>query len=244
MMDPWLVPLLLAGVAFAYAMVGHGGASGYLALLTLIGYAAGMVKPSALLLNLLVSSIAFVQFARAGHFRWNTFWPFALGSVPAAWFGARLHLDPLWYQRVLGCLLLFAVARMLWPSINSARDPEPMNVPLAIGLGALLGLVSGMIGIGGGIILSPLLLLLHWADVRTTAATSALFIFVNSASGLASLDRQGGGFNEHLLLWAGAAAAGGVLGAWIGSRRLPSARLRQALGIVLFFAAVKLIFAV
>ena len=238
-----MLALLLALVAFAYAMVGHGGASGYLALLTLLGHSAAVVKPSALLLNLLVSSIAFAQFARAGHFRWKLFWPFALGSVPAAWLGARIELDPLWYQRVLGALLLFAVARLWWsPRVAEGTMPV-INIPFAIALGVILGLVSGMIGIGGGIILSPLILLLGWADVKSTAATSALFIFVNSASGLLSLNLQGGVFNGELLGWSAAALIGGVIGAWIGSRRMPAPRLRQALGVVLLFAAVKLIFA-
>ncbi len=236
-MDPWLLALLLALVAFAYAMVGHGGASGYLAMLTLLGYSTAVVKPSALLLNLLVSSIAFAQFARAGHFRWKLFWPFAVGSVPAAWLGARIDLDPLWYQRVLGALLLFAVARLWWSPRATESAAPAIDIPLAIALGIVLGLVSGMIGIGGGIILSPLILLVRWA------ATSALFILVNSASGLLSLNMSGAVFNGELLGWSVAALIGGIIGAWIGSRRMPAMRLRQALGVVLLFAAAKLIFA-
>jgi uncharacterized membrane protein YfcA len=240
--NPTTILLLLALVAFAYAMVGHGGASGYLALLSLAGYAAEVIKPSALLLNLFVSAIAFIQFARAGHFKWKLFWPFALGSVPAAWLGARIALDPLWYQRILGILLLFAVARLLWQPKTADASPTSPPLAVAIAIGIALGIVSGMIGIGGGIILSPLLLLLRWADVKTTAATSAIFIFVNSASGLLSLSTWEGAIDPQVYYWCTAAVVGGTVGSWLGSRRIPPVRLRQALGLVLLFASIKLIF--
>lgn len=239
-MDGPLLIVLIALVAFAYAMVGHGGASGYLALLALAGAAVSVMRPTALTLNLVVSAIAFVQYARAGHFRWHVFWPFALLSVPAAWLGAKVDLDPLVYKRVLAVCLLFAVARLF--GLFGAGASTDRSVPLvpALLIGAVLGLVSGMIGIGGGILLSPVLMLCRWADAKTTAATSALFIFVNSAAGMAGSLSKGETVTPEMLPWLVAAVIGGFAGSWIGASRLPELRLRQALGLVLLFASVKL----
>src|SRR5690606_3708819 len=154
-MDGTLLIALIALVACAYAMVGHGGASGYLALMALAGMSVAVMRPSALVLNLFVSAIAFTQFARAGHFSWTVFRPFALASIPAAWLGAQVQLDPLVYKRILAVCLLFAVARLfgLFGKGSTVLRPVPLGWGLLIGL--LLGFVSGMIGIGGGILLSP-----------------------------------------------------------------------------------------
>jgi uncharacterized protein len=241
-MDALVFILLIALVAFLYAMVGHGGASGYLALMALVGVATQIMKPSALVLNLCVSAIAYAQFARAGHFAWRIFWPFAATSVPMAWLGAQVELDPLLYKRILAVCLLIAVVRMFGP-LGSSNDPQrPLPLVLALTIGAVLGFVSGMIGIGGGILLSPILLLAGWADTKTAAGVSALFIFVNSLSGLASLGSTGVEFVPATLGWIGAAVVGGVVGSYIGARRLPPLRLRQALGLVLLFASIKLFF--
>lgn len=233
---------LIALVAFAYSLVGHGGASGYIALLTLAGLSASVVRPSALVLNVCVSTIAFMHYASAGHFRWKLFWPFAVLAVPAAWLGAHVTLEPLVYKRILALCLLVAVARLfgLFGSGEEARREVPMA--LAIGIGAVLGLVSGVIGIGGGILLSPLFLLLRWADAKTTAATSALFILVNSLAGLAGLWSNGATLDPRMLTWVGVALVGGLAGSWLGARRVPEPRLRQALGVVLVFASFKLFF--
>lgn len=237
----WFV-LLIAVIAFMYAMVGHGGASGYLALMAIAGVASATMRPSALILNLCVSAIAFAQFARAGHFRWKLFWPFAVLSVPAAWLGAQVDLDPLVYKRVLAGCLLVAVARLfgLFGQPNDALRPVPLAWALVIG--AVLGLVSGMIGIGGGILLSPIILLMGWADVKSTAAVSALFIFVNSLSGLLGVADGDLTLSGSVWYWIGAAVAGGALGSWVGAWRMPVPRLRQALGVVLLFASIKLFF--
>jgi uncharacterized membrane protein YfcA len=231
---------LIALVAFAYALVGHGGASGYIALLTLAGLSATVVRPSALVLNVCVSALAFVQFARSGHFQWKLFWPFAVLAVPAAWLGSHIDLDPLVYRRILALCLLVAVVRLfgLFGSGEGERREVPLGLALAIG--AALGLVSGVIGIGGGILLSPILLLFRWADARTTAATSALFILVNSLAGIAGLWSTVAPFEPRMLTWVGVALVGGVAGSWVGARRMPEPRLRQALGVVLFFASFKL----
>ncbi len=239
-MDSTLLIVLIAFVAFAYAMVGHGGASGYLALMALAGMSVVVMRPTALVLNLFVSAISFTQYARAGHFKWSTFWPFALLSMPAAWFGAHVVLDPLIYKRILAVCLLFAVAR-LFGLLGKGKDGF-VPIPLALGLviGVVLGFVSGMIGIGGGILLSPVLLLLNWADMKTTAATSALFIFVNSAAGFAGAFGNGETLSTEMIPWIIAAVLGGLLGSWIGAKRLNELRLKHALGVVLLFASVKL----
>lgn len=242
-MEPWLLIVLIAFVAFAYAMVGHGGASGYLALMALAGMSVVVMRPTALVLNLFVSAISFVQYARGGHFRWNTFWPFALLSIPAAWFGAQIVLDPLVYKRILAVCLLFAVARLFGLFGKGREGVVPIPLVWALLIGAVLGLVSGMIGIGGGVLLSPVLLLLNWADMKTTAATSALFIFVNSASGLAGVIGAGETLSTHMLPWIAAAIIGGLLGGWVGAKRLNELRLKQALGLVLLFASIKLMMA-
>lgn len=233
---------LIALVAFAYALVGHGGASGYIALLTLSGLTIAVVRPSALVLNICVSALAFVQFARAGHFQWKLFWPFAVLAVPCAWLGSQIDLEPLVYQRILALCLLVAVARLFGVFGSGEGERREMPVALAIGIGAVLGLISGIIGIGGGILLSPLLLLFRWADAKTTAATSALFILVNSLAGLAGLWSDGASLDPRVLSWVGVALIGGLTGSWLGARRVPEPRLRQALGVVLVFASFKLFF--
>lgn len=242
-MDSTLLIVLIACVAFAYAMVGHGGASGYLAIMALAGMSVVVMRPTALVLNLFVSAISFAQYARSGHFKWSTFWPFAVLSMPAAWLGAHVVLDPVIYKRTLAVCLLFAVAR-LFGVFGKGKDGL-VSIPLLWGLliGIALGFVSGMIGIGGGILLSPVLLLFNWADMKTTAATSALFIFVNSAAGMVGAFGNGETLSTEMVPWIIAAVLGGLLGSWIGAKRLNELRLRQALGIVLLFASVKLMIA-
>ncbi|MBK8581984.1 MAG: sulfite exporter TauE/SafE family protein [Flavobacteriales bacterium] len=239
-MDSSLLIILIAFVAFAYAMVGHGGASGYLALMALAGMSVVVMRPTALVLNLFVSAISFTQYARSGHFMWSTFWPFAVLSIPAAWLGAHVVLDPMIYKRILAVCLLFAVAR-LFGFFGKGKDGL-RPIPLAWGLliGAALGYVSGIIGIGGGILLSPVLLLFNWADMKTTAATSALFIFVNSAAGVVGAFGNGETLSAAMIPWIIAAVLGGLNGSWIGAKRLNELRLKQALGVVLLFASVKL----
>jgi len=239
-MNEAVLIVLIAAVAFAYALVGHGGASGYIALLTLAGISTVVVRSSALALNVCVSGLAFIQYQRAGHFQWRLFWPFAALSVPAAWLGSTIVLEPLAYKRMLALCLVVAVLRLLGVFGQGSDDRRPLPIAVALGTGAVLGFIAGIIGIGGGILLSPLMLLFRWADARTTAATSALFILVNSLAGLIGLARTGTAFDPRMIGWVAVAVAGGLLGSWLGARRVPEHRLRQALGVVLFFAAVKL----
>lgn len=244
-MNEVTLALLLALVAFLYASVGHGGASGYIAVMTLLGFVPDMVRPTALLLNLFVSAMAFAQFARAGHFQWKLFWPFAAASIPMAAVGARIHLDTVVYKRILAVCLVFAVARLLGVFGGGDERRGSPALVVAIGLGAILGLVSGIIGIGGGILLSPLLLLFGWSTAKESAAISAAFIFVNSLAGLGSLAISQGLdlFTPQHLLWIGAALLGGTAGAYVGAQRFSQERLRQVLGGVLLFASIKLFFA-
>jgi len=236
-----LLLLALFVVGLVYASAGHGGASGYIVTMTLLGVAPAVIKPTALLLNLFVSSVAFIQFYRAGHFRWATFWPLALTSVPLAFVGARIPLsDQLYKQLLAGCLLLLVV-RLIW----SARTDEPTTRPVPLGggllTGGIIGLLSGMLGIGGGIILSPLMLFFRWATTRQTAATSALFIFVNSLSGLVSLLAKGYTPDPQQYAWIAAAFAGGLVGGYLGSHRYSIPTLRYVLAVSVAVACLKLL---
>ncbi|HLL93652.1 MAG TPA: sulfite exporter TauE/SafE family protein [Spirosoma sp.] len=238
---PFVFLACLFVVGFVYASVGHGGASGYLATMALFGVAPVLLKPSALLLNLFVSTVSFWQFYRAGYFRWEKFWPFAVASVPLAFIGAKIPLsDTLYRQLLAGCLLL-VIVRLVWTM--RGREEEPKPVPLGWGLftGGIIGLLSGMIGIGGGIILSPLMLLFRWARLKEVAATSALFIFVNSLSGLFGLLSQGYSPDPSLYTWILAAFAGGLLGGYFGSHRFNVPTLRYLLALGVGVACVKLI---
>ena len=234
--------IALFAVGLLYASVGHGGASGYIVTMTLLGVAPAVIKPTALLLNLFVSSVAFAQFYRAGHFRWHTFWPFALTSVPLAFVGARIPLSDGLYRQLLAACLLLLVLRLVW-SARRTDDDQARPIPLVgAGLtGGVIGLLSGMLGIGGGIILSPLLLFFGWASTRQTAATSALFIFVNSLSGLVRLLGEGYVPDAQQWSWIATAFAGGLLGGYVGSRRFSVSTLRYVLAVGVGVACVKLL---
>jgi uncharacterized membrane protein YfcA len=239
-MDFWILLFLLGIMAFLYASVGHGGASGYLAALALFSVAPGIMKQSALLLNLGVSFMSFIAFYRQGYFKWRLFWPFALGSIPAAFLGAQIPLSDSTYKQILGACLLLAVFRML----SSLRESQANSLPLWAGLsvGTSIGLLSGMIGIGGGIILSPVLLLFRWANLKEAAAVSALFIFVNSLSGLAGLKTWIPLDQSSLIYWLVASLIGGFLGARWGASFASNTKVKWVLALVLIIAACKLWF--
>jgi uncharacterized membrane protein YfcA len=238
MMMEWLF-VLMPLAAFLYASVGHGGASSYLMLLTWLGFMPDAIRPGALMLNLAVSGIAFLAFQRKTQFPLKLFLWFMAGSVPASFLGAGISLNVEVYRILLGVLLLFPVLR-LFGLLNSENKPgRPVSYPLALGIGALIGLLSGMIGIGGGILLSPVLLLLGWADLRQTAAMSALFIFVNSAAGLAGIEANIMELPQLFYSLLPLTLLGGMLGAWLGANRFKAPAMLYALGIVLLIAAVK-----
>ena len=233
--------ILLLVVAFLYASVGHGGASGYLALMAFLSFAPETMRPTASILNIFVSFIAFVQYYRSGYFKWNLFWPFALTSIPAAFLGGLISIDAGLYKKILAILLLFSVIKLLgFNAKNKASVKEPDRMA-ALLIGAAIGLFSGMIGIGGGIILSPLIILLNWADMKKTAAVSALFIFVNSLAGLAGLFTKGFEYKNEMGAMILVAFVGGVAGSYLGARKFESRLLNKLLAVVLIIAIVKLI---
>ncbi len=234
--------LLLFVVAFLYSSVGHGGASGYLALMAIFSMAPDVMKPTALLLNLFVSLTSFIQFYRGKHFNWRIFLPFAIASVPMAFAGGLIIVNAFVYKKILGLLLLVPIIRFLFFRNISVEELKKPNTLLSLLIGAAIGFLSGLIGIGGGIILSPVLLLLKWTDMKQTAAISALFIFVNSLSGLAGQFTKGIHFGPEMYAYVVIAFAGGVCGAYYGSLRFKQFILKYLLSAVLIVAAYKLLF--
>lgn len=228
-------------VAVLYSSVGHGGASGYLAVMAFLAVAPEVTRPTALVLNLFVASIGAYQFYRAGYFSWSIFWPFAATSIPFAFIGGMIHLPTHIYKIVLGQVLLFAAFRLAW-KFSKDVTVEPPKIWLALCIGAFIGLLSGLVGVGGGIFLTPVLLLMNWSETKTAAGVSALFIFVNSASGLAGNYAQVSVLPPGVWAWIAAAIAGGALGSLLGAKRFDSLTLRRVLAAVLVFASVKLIF--
>lgn len=234
--------LLLFFVALMYSSVGHGGASGYLALMAFFSYAPETMRPTALLLNIFVSLTGFIQYYRGGHFRWRLFWPFAITSVPAAFLGGLIIMDARLYKIILGVLLLFSVIRLGGLSFDDNKALKKQGLPVSLLIGACIGVLSGMIGIGGGIILSPLILLLHWGNMKQTAAVSALFILVNSISGMGGLFTKGIHFSSDMAWMIIIAFLGGLLGSYLGAMKVGSPILRKILAIVLLMASIKLLF--
>lgn len=233
--------LLIAAMAFMYASVGHGGASGYLAVLALFSVAPATMKSSALVLNIFVSLISFVQYYRGGHFKWKLFLPFALASVPASFLGATVPLEAAIYKKILGLCLIFPILKLAG-FIGKEQDyTVELKWAYGLAIGAIIGFLSGMIGIGGGIILSPVILLFHWGKMKETAAVSALFILVNSVSGLSALLLKGYSPPSEIYLWLLVAVVGGFAGAWLGSKKFDSRVLRYLLAVVLCIASTKLI---
>jgi uncharacterized membrane protein YfcA len=233
--------ILLFIVALLYASVGHGGASGYLALMALYGFAPEVMKPTALILNLFVSLTSFLLFLKGGHFKWKLFLPFALASIPFSFLGGTISLDAHIYKKVLGVLLLFPVLRFFIYPNTAEKDLKESSIAISLLVGAVIGFLSGLIGIGGGILLSPILLLLNWTNQKQTAAISALFIFVNSVSGLAGQLSHGIKIEPQMFSFVAIAFVGGLLGAWLGSLKFNQQILKYTLAVVLLMASVKLI---
>lgn len=239
--DVALLAALVLVAATLYSSVGHAGASGYLAAMALIGMAPEVMRPTALAINVLVAAIGTWRFARAGLVPGGLVLPLCLGSVPAAWLGGWLSLPGTAYRALLGLVLLASAVRLWWPGhpLAALRTP-PARLWLAV-IGIALGLLAGLTGVGGGIFLSPLLILAGWADLRHTAGASALFILANSASGLLGQVTAGHGVPGAVVVLAPVAMAGGLLGSWLGASRLSTAALRRVLGLVLAIAGAKLL---
>lgn len=246
-MNAELSTLLLSALIFVaallYSSVGHGGASGYIAVMALAGIAPEVMKPTALMLNVLVASIATYKFYRAGAFSWRLFWPLAITAVPMAYLGGALVLPGHFYKPLVGLVLLYAAWRsIITPSQHADSPLATPHTALLLTLGAGLGLLSGLTGVGGGIFLSPILLLYRWAHLRVISGVAAAFILVNSCAGLLGLfSSQGLSLPSSLPYWALAAVLGGWLGAEFGSRRLANPMLRKLLALVLAIAGAKML---
>ena len=246
-MDDLLIVLLAAGMllaAFGYAAVGHGGASAYIAAMALAGIAPQEMRPIALVLNVLVSSLGTWKFYRAGHFRWHLFWPFAVVSIPFAYLGGAITLPGQAYKVLVGIVLVYA-AWQLWRSGRTGDEMREVRRPpllLAMVTGAAMGLLAGLTGVGGGIFLSPLLLMLGWAGTKQTSAVAAPFILVNSLAGLAAIFVvKGAGLPSYAIPLGIAVVAGGWLGAEYGARRFANPLVRRVLAVVLALAGGKMV---
>ena len=242
-MAPEIVWILTAGVfavALLYSSVGHAGASGYIAVMSLLSVAPAEIKPIALTLNILVASIGTWQFWRAGHFSWSLFWPFALLSVPMAFVGGYVNLPGHIFKVMVGSILLLSALQFL---LRPPAETEPRGLPrrVALGVGGVLGLLSGLTGTGGGIFLTPLLIFMRWASTKSAAAVSAPFILLNSASGLLGNISATSSFPPFAWTLIVAALLGGTIGSYAGSRRLPHGVIKRLLAVVLTIAGFKLI---
>lgn len=241
--------LAVGSVAMLYAAVGHGGATGYIALLSLMGLDSATVATSALILNIVVAGISFSAYCRAGQFNLKQALPYIVLSLPLAYIGARLPLSKHAVAMLLGVALLFSGLRFFFlPALPKDVENERVRPPspvLAAASGGLLGLFSGIVGIGGGVFLSPLIIFKRWATVKQTAAISAFFIVVNSMSGLLGRAMSASYRIEDvlpLLPLIAVAAPTAVIGSIYGASRFSSATLQRLLAVVLLMAAVKLFF--
>ena len=239
------LPFLTVAVflaAFLYSSVGHAGASGYIAAMSLFSVEPALIKPAALTLNVLVACIATSQFYRAGHFSWGLFWPFAVLAVPMAFVGGYLDLPAQLFKVLVGVVLLASAAHFLVRpySADSVTQQPPRSSAMSLGAG--LGLLSGLTGTGGGIFLTPLLLFKRWALAKQAAAVSALFILVNSLSGLLGNVSSTQQFPSLALVLAFAAVLGGTAGSYLGSKRFDHLTIKRLLAVVLTIAGAKLIF--
>lgn len=238
------IALLMGLAAALYSTVGHGGASAYLAIMALFAVAPETMRPTALALNLVVAGLAGLRYWRAGQINLRLLAAFAVTAAPAAFVGGAISLAPDLYRPLVGLLLWAAAARMFWrPARLAARETRPPPLAVALPAGAGLGLLAGLTGTGGGIFLSPLVILFGWEDARRTSGVVAAFIFLNSLAGLAGNLASVRSLPAELPLLVAAVAAGALAGTWLGAGRLPRARLLQGLGLVLAIAGAKLVFA-
>ena len=237
-----LLTLLIFAAGLLYSSVGHGGASGYLAAMALFSLSPDVMKPTALLLNILVASIATWQFLKTGNFSWKIFWPFAIASIPFAFLGGTISLPTYIYKQAVGLILLFAAIRLFQSEHHEIiTTVKKISIPLAVLFGAVIGFLSGSIGIGGGIFLSPFLLLIGWAGTRHTAGISAAFIFVNSVAGIMGHFASIRFLPAEIGYWGIAAVIGGSVGSYLGTKELATQTLYRLLAIILIIAALKML---
>lgn len=238
-----LLAALFLAAAILYASVGHAGASAYLAAMALVGVAPADMRPTALVLNLFVASIVIVRFSRAGHLPWRSLAPLAVGSVPMAFVGGSIVLPGLAYRLLVAIVLVAASWRLATAAAPRDDAPRP-GVPAVPGLlaGAGIGLLAGLTGTGGGIFLTPLLVLSSWTGTRDAAGLSGAFILLNSIAALAAVAAGGLALPPAIPLWIAAVVGGGLIGSWLGARRFSILGLRRALALVLLLAGAKLLF--
>ena len=243
LLDPsvstWLL-LFIAIAAILYSSVGHGGASGYLAAMALFGLEPALMKPAALTMNIFVTALVLTRMSRAGLFNWRLFVPFAIASVPMAFIGGAYTINSAAYKVMVGVALLLSMWRLLWEGNDSDRIKMP-RLWVALPVGGLLGLVSGLTGVGGGIFLSPLLLFFHWTSMRGSVAIAAAFILLNSIAGLAGYATTASVWPADIPVLVITAVLGAVIGSELGLRRLAPVRLRKVLAVVLAIAGAKMI---
>jgi len=243
MNDIALTGLYFFVIALLYSTVGHAGASGYLATMALLSFTPEVMKPTALALNIIVALVATIRFATAGHFSWRLFWPFALASVPMAYIGGGLALHTTVYKILVGIALVFVAIHLILRSSVASDDTEQAGYPgivASLAVGGGIGFLSGLTGVGGGIFLSPVLIILHWAGLRRTAAVAAAFILLNSISGLTGYLHKGGAFPDHIAFWSVAVVSGGFIGSSLGATKLNSPVLRVLLVVMLVLAGLKM----
>jgi uncharacterized protein len=238
---PLLFFFSLLAVSFMYSMVGHGGASSYLAVMSIFAVSTVYFRSSALILNLFVAGIAFINFRSGYQIRWRLFLPFLLPAIPMAFIGALIHINPGTYKIILGILLLLALLRLLYRPTRDYEIKPPPGILLSVTIGLILGLLSGMIGIGGGILLSPIFILMKWSHVKETGVYSSLFILCNSLAGLVGLRFGGILLPPHFIYWIVVVVAGGLAGSMTAMKFLPVRYFKISLALVLLFACFKLL---
>lgn len=237
-----IIAFCLLLVGFLYAAVGHGGASGYLAVLSIFGIQVTAYRPFILILNVAVAGLSFSQYYKTGFFKWDLTWPFLLTSIPFAFFGAQIHLQKEHYNLLLGLALLFPIIKLLGFTPIDKQDFKPLNLIYALIFGAIIGFLSGLLNIGGGIFLSPVIILMAWANTKEAAASAALFIVLNSLAGLAGNTPNLNHLSQTHYIWFFAAVVGGAAGAFLGSRKFAIVTVRYLLVVVLSIASFKLVF--
>lgn len=245
-MDPHLIALVLFFcLAILYSSVGHGGASAYLAVLALLSFAPDSIRPTTLVLNAAVASVATWRYLRAGQFDLRVFLPIALAALPMAFLGGRLQLAPKVFGLVAGSFLLVAAFLLAWRAKEQPHSdtvPRPLPRWVAFTVGIPIGLLSGIIGVGGGIFLSPILILGGWTTARKASGIAALFILVNSLAGLAGALGHGLQFDPFLPWWLVAVLVGGSIGAHLGASRMGTRLILACLFVVLLSAGLKMLF--
>lgn len=236
-----LAALMFVG-AILYTSVGHGGASAYLAFMGLFGVPAEVMRPTGLILNVIVSSFTSFRYFSVGFFEWRVLWPFLLGAIPIAFIGGAIRLPGHFYKPLVAIVLFVAAIKLLWPNAMSAtREVRPPPVVAGILIGAVIGLLSGLTGTGGGIFLSPILMFMGWCEPRRASGVASVFILCNSLSGLAGNASSVSALPSELPIFAVAVLSGAVIGTFLGIRKLPVQGILKALGVVLIIAGFKLL---